>query len=109
MELTGRVALITGGEADWRGGRAELAARGVDVAVAYAPLADGGATDRRASEGAGRRGAAFQADLSNADACAALVARAADEFGRLDILINMASRLQDGPVRRARRPPSGTP
>ena len=38
-----------------------------------------------------RRAAAFQADLSQPDAAAALVQSAAGAFGRLDILINMAS------------------
>jgi NAD(P)-dependent dehydrogenase (short-subunit alcohol dehydrogenase family) len=39
----------------------------------------------------GRRAAAFQADLSQPDAAAALVTAVAETFGRLDILINMAS------------------
>src|SRR5262245_28122198 len=38
-----------------------------------------------------RRGAAFQADLSQPDACAALVQSVVNALGRLDILINMAS------------------
>ena len=40
---------------------------------------------------AGRRAAAFRADLSQAEACSALVAQVTDTFGRLDILVNMAS------------------
>jgi NAD(P)-dependent dehydrogenase (short-subunit alcohol dehydrogenase family) len=40
---------------------------------------------------AARRAATFQADLSQPDAAAALVQSVIDTFGRLDILINMAS------------------
>ena len=39
----------------------------------------------------GRKAATFAADLSQPDAAAALVQSVADTFGRLDILINMAS------------------
>jgi NAD(P)-dependent dehydrogenase (short-subunit alcohol dehydrogenase family) len=38
-----------------------------------------------------RTGAAFQANLSNAEDCRTLVARAAETLGRLDVLLNMAS------------------
>ena len=68
-----------------------LAGRGVDVALSYARSraeADETAAIVRA---AGRRAETFQADLSSADACRALVSSAAERFGRLDILINMAS------------------
>jgi NAD(P)-dependent dehydrogenase (short-subunit alcohol dehydrogenase family) len=91
MELTGTVALITGAKRIGAVVAAELAARGVDVAVAYGHSeVEAGQTVERV-KAAGRRGAAFQADLSNADACGGLVSRVVAEFGRLDILINMAS------------------
>jgi NAD(P)-dependent dehydrogenase (short-subunit alcohol dehydrogenase family) len=91
MELTGRVALITGAKRIGAVVATELAARGADVAIAYRhSRAEADQTVERVNA-AGRRGAALQADLSNADACSALVSRVAEEFGRLDILINMAS------------------
>jgi len=89
--LTNTVALITGGKRIGQVVARELAARGVDVAFSYAKSkaeADAGAGVVR---GAGRRAAAFHADLSQPDAAAALVRATVDTFGRLDILINMAS------------------
>ena len=91
MNLTDRVALITGGKRIGAVVATELAARGVDVALSYARSREEAeeAADRvRASK---RRAEIFQADLSQPDACATLVRSVADAFGRLDILINMAS------------------
>ena len=91
MNLTDTVALITGAKRIGLVIAAQLAVRGVDVAVSYAKSQAEAeqAVDR--VKAAGRRGAAFQADLSAADACDALVAQTVQTFGRLDILINMAS------------------
>ena len=91
MELTGRVALITGAKRIGAVVAAELAARGVDVAVGYGRSQAEAAQAVERVKAAGRRGAAYQADLSSADACATLVGRVAEEFGGLDILVNMAS------------------
>jgi NAD(P)-dependent dehydrogenase (short-subunit alcohol dehydrogenase family) len=91
VKLTDTVALITGSKRIGAVVGRELAARGANIAFSYARSkaeADQAAADVRA---AGRRAATFQADLSQPDAAAALVNAAADEFGRLDILINMAS------------------
>ena len=91
MVLTDKAALITGGKRIGLVVARELAARGVDVAFSYARSkaeADEAAAIVRA---AGRRTAVFQADLSQPVACSALVESAAAAFGRLDILINMAS------------------
>ena len=91
MDLTNRVALITGAKRIGAVVAAELAARGADVAVAYGRSQTEASQTVDRVKALGRRGGAYQADLSNADACAALVARVAQEFGRLDILVNMAS------------------
>src|SRR5689334_5243313 len=91
MELSGRVALITGGKRIGLVVARELAARGVDVAFTYArskPEADEGAAIVRT---AGRRAMVIQADLTDPNACATAVNQTAAELGRLDILINMAS------------------
>ena len=91
MLLTDTVALITGGRRIGAVVARELAARGVDVALGYARSRD--AADAAAAEvkSAGRRAIAIQGDVTNPDACAALVRSTVDAFGRLDILINMAS------------------
>ena len=91
VDLTNKVALITGGKRIGLVVAGELAARGVDVALSYARSwteAEQAAERVRAAK---RRAAALQADLSKPEACQALIAQVVDSFGRLDILINMAS------------------
>jgi NAD(P)-dependent dehydrogenase (short-subunit alcohol dehydrogenase family) len=91
VDLPNKVALITGGKRIGAVVATELAARGVDVALSYARSrveAEEVADRVRAAK---RRGETFQADLSQPDACDTLVRTVAATFGRLDILINMAS------------------
>ena len=91
MDLEGRVALITGGKRIGLVVAETLAARGTDVALSYARSrteADQAAERVRAVH---RRAAIFAADLSKPEACDALIAQVVSTFGRLDILINMAS------------------
>jgi NAD(P)-dependent dehydrogenase (short-subunit alcohol dehydrogenase family) len=91
VELTDRVALITGAKRIGLIVARELAARGVDIALGYARSkkeAEEGAEMVRA---AGRRATILQADLTDPLACATLVEHAVSELGRLDILVNMAS------------------
>lgn len=90
FDLSGRVALVTGGGTGI--GRATallLAERGADVAVAgrrMEPLEETAADIRSL----GRRSFAVPADVRLADAAKALVDAVVAEFGRLDILINNA-------------------
>lgn len=91
VDLTGKTALITGGKRIGAVVARELAARGVDVALSYARSKTEAEEAAAAVRGAGRRAATFAADLSQAAAAAALVQSVADTFGRLDILVNMAS------------------
>jgi NAD(P)-dependent dehydrogenase (short-subunit alcohol dehydrogenase family) len=91
MNLNNTVALITGGKRIGQVVARELAARGVDVALSYARSkaeAEEGAAIVRAAK---RRAATFAADLSQPAAAAALVQSVVGTFGRLDILVNMAS------------------
>jgi NAD(P)-dependent dehydrogenase (short-subunit alcohol dehydrogenase family) len=91
MNLSSTVALITGGKRIGAVVAEELAKRGVSVALSYAR------SRQEAESAAGRvrehgvRAEIFQADLSVPAACAALVDETAQKFGRLDILVNMAS------------------
>ena len=91
MILTDKVALITGGKRIGAVVARELAARGVDVALSYARSRTEAEQAAERVRAANRRAAALQADLSQPDACAALVTSVVDTLGRLDILINMAS------------------
>ena len=91
MDLTDKVALITGGKRIGLVVAEQLALRGADVALGYArsrPAAEEAAAKVRA---AGRRAAVVQADLAKPEACETLVNAVVAELGRLDILVNMAS------------------
>jgi NAD(P)-dependent dehydrogenase (short-subunit alcohol dehydrogenase family) len=91
MQLTDRAALITGGKRIGSAVAAELARRGMHIALSYNRSrreADEAADAVRAS---GRQVFLFQADLSKGPECEALVSRAAASLTRLDVLINMAS------------------
>jgi NAD(P)-dependent dehydrogenase (short-subunit alcohol dehydrogenase family) len=91
MEIAGRAVLITGGKRVGAAVAADLASAGADVALVYARSraeAEASAADVRAR---GRRAEVLQADLSDAAACRRVVDEAAARFGRLDILVNMAS------------------
>jgi NAD(P)-dependent dehydrogenase (short-subunit alcohol dehydrogenase family) len=91
--LTDRVALITGGDSGI--GRAvaiAYAREGADVLLSYLPEEQSDADDTREwIEKAGRKGVAIPGDIRDEAHCRALVDRAFDEFGRLDILVNNAA------------------
>ena len=91
MNLAGRAALITGGTRIGSAIATALAARGVDVALSYHHSKEKADQTAAAVRGHGRRSLVVQADLTEATACRDLVARAADAFGRLDILVALAS------------------
>jgi 3-oxoacyl-[acyl-carrier protein] reductase len=115
IDLSGRVALVTGGS---RGlGRADaltLARAGADVVIAdilvesddsaaeeYGPLAQAAASGglvkteatAREIEGLGRRSLAVKCDVTDADQVEAAVALAVEELGSVDILVNNAGTL----------------
>ncbi len=91
--LTGRVALITGGDSGI--GRAvaiAYAREGADVALSYLPVEQSDAEDTaRWIERAGRRALLLPGDIQDEAHCRALVARTVAGLGRLDILVNNAA------------------
>ncbi len=91
MELRDRTALITGGKRIGAAVAADLARRGLDVALSYNRSIAEAEEAAAAVRGAGRRAFLIRADLADGAACARLVAEAAASLGRLDVLINMAS------------------
>ena len=116
IDLSGRVAIVTGGS---RGlGRADaltLARAGADVVIAdiqvesdsgedvgrYGPLAQAARAQglvfseatTREIQGMGRRAAAIKCDVTDRGQVASTVAQALEEFGSVDILVNNAGTL----------------
>lgn len=91
--LTGRSALITGGDSGiGRAVAVAYAREGADVLLTHLPEED--AEARRTAElveGAGRRAVAVECDIRTEEACRSLTERAVGEFGGLDILVNNAA------------------
>jgi NAD(P)-dependent dehydrogenase (short-subunit alcohol dehydrogenase family) len=91
MELTDRVALITGGKRIGAVVATELARRGADVALIYRTSRTEADETAAAVRELGRRAVVLQADLQQPDAGDRAVEEAVAALGRLDILVNMAS------------------
>jgi NAD(P)-dependent dehydrogenase (short-subunit alcohol dehydrogenase family) len=91
MELRDRVVLLTGGRRVGSAVALELARRGADIALSYNRSRAEAEATAEAVRATGRRAFIRQADVSRAEDCDALVADTVREFGRLDVLVNMAS------------------
>jgi NAD(P)-dependent dehydrogenase (short-subunit alcohol dehydrogenase family) len=91
--LKDRVALITGGDSGI--GRAvaiAFAREGADVVLSYLPQEEQDAADTAGwVEKADRKALRIPGDIRDERHCGALIDRAFDEFGKLDILVNNAA------------------
>jgi pteridine reductase len=99
MELNGKVAIVTGGAR--RLGKAlalSLAEKGARLVIHYGSSA--GPADETVAEirAMGSDAVAVQADLRQPGQAPAMIARAADHFDRLDILVNSAAVFERGDV-----------
>jgi NAD(P)-dependent dehydrogenase (short-subunit alcohol dehydrogenase family) len=92
-KLTGKRALITGGDSGIGRAVAVLFAReGADVAINYLAEEQSDAEEtRRAVEAEGRRCVLVPGDLTDAKFCAKLIDRTIAELGGLDILVSNAA------------------
>lgn len=91
MDPKGKVALLTGGARIGRIVAEALARKGALAALAYRASKDAAEKTAQNIRDAGGEARIFQADLASADEIKSLVRQVGDAFGRLDILINMAS------------------
>ena len=85
--LQGRVAIVTGGSREIGAAMAEaLAAAGAAVLISYHGQPEFATEAAERISAAGGRALLHHADLTSVAECRALVARAVEAFGRLDIL-----------------------
>jgi NAD(P)-dependent dehydrogenase (short-subunit alcohol dehydrogenase family) len=90
--LAGLTALVTG--ADSGIGRTvalAYAREGADVAVSYLSESAEADRTRHLIEDAGQRALLLPGDIQSTEHCRDIIARTADQFGRLDVLVNNAA------------------
>jgi NAD(P)-dependent dehydrogenase (short-subunit alcohol dehydrogenase family) len=90
--LEGKIAIVTGGDSGI--GRAvalAYAREGADVLIAYLDEHEDAKDTLRLVEEAGRRGVTMSGDLSQPEHCRAVIARAIEALGGLDVLVNNAA------------------
>lgn len=90
--LAGKSAVITGGDSGI--GRAvaiAYAREGADVLIAYLDEHQDAAEVAALVEDAGRKAITVPGDLSKPDECRSVIAKAVQEFGRIDVLVSNAA------------------
>ena len=97
MELSSRVVLLTGAKRIGAEIAAAVAAGGADVAVAYrSSSAEANDVAERVRQ-TGRRALVVEADVSDPKSCVSMIGEVETTFGRLDVLVNMASLYEQVP------------
>jgi 3-oxoacyl-[acyl-carrier protein] reductase len=100
LDLSGRVAIVTGGGTGIGKATARvLAQHGADVVVASRTAEELERAAAEVREATGRRCLAVPTDVKDEEQVARMVQRAVDEFGRLDILVNNAGGTRMGPLK----------
>lgn len=94
----GRVALVTGARRVAHSIVLRLAREGAAVAFTYHRSAGAASTLKRSVEGHGGQVLAIEADLAHAQGCAEVIAAVIGAWGRLDVLVSVASRYDKRPL-----------
>jgi len=98
-DLTGRVAIVTGGGTGIGAATTRLlASYGADVAIAARTVEDLERTAQGVEGGTGRRCLPVPTDVTDEEQVVAMVQRTVDELGRVDILVNNAGGTRMGPL-----------
>jgi NAD(P)-dependent dehydrogenase (short-subunit alcohol dehydrogenase family) len=105
MELFDKVALITGGTRIGQTVAVELARRGCHIALVYNRSKSAAEATLREAKELGVRTLSVQTDLRRKNSAAQVMGKIKKQFGRLDILIHMASVYQPTPLRDLVREP----
>lgn len=98
MDPTDKVALITGGRRIGAVVATELARKGAHVAMVYRASRSEAEDTAETLRAMGRQALVVQGDLQQPDACRGVIEATVAEFGRLDILVNMASVYREKPL-----------
>ena len=98
MDLAGKAVLVTGARRIGSSVAAELARRGADISLSYNRSAEDAQRAAALVRDLGRHVLITQANLTDPDDCQRLVDATVSGFGRLDVLINMASRYVSKPL-----------
>jgi len=98
VDLTDKAVLITGGRRIGAVVATALARRGAHVAMVYRTSRVEADETVTAIQAMTRRALAVQADLQEPDGCRHVVDATVAEFGRLDVLVNMASVYREKPI-----------
>ena len=100
LDLSGRVAIVTGGGTGIGAATAHmLAAHGADTVIGARTVEDLERTAASVEESTGRRCVPIPTDVKNEEQVIRLVERTVDELGRIDILVNNAGGTRMGPLR----------
>ena len=98
MNLADKAVLVTGARRIGSSVAAELARRGADISLSYNRSAEDAQRAAALVRDSGRNVLITQANLTNPDDCQRLVDATVSGFGRLDVLINMASTYVSKPL-----------